>query len=126
MPNKPTSIQVLLISASLLGAWMAIDGLSGRMFGTFLPFSNLWRGALLGAGINPQLLAWPLIVVGCAWSGAISAVFYHFTWAAKTTRLLAILSLFYLGPGTLLAAIVLLMLSTAGARRWLAQAPLDA
>jgi hypothetical protein len=101
---------------------MALDGLHGRLYGAFLllmghpsPF------AMLAQRLDFDVLAvaWPVLVVGTSWFGALSALLMRMGWAWKACLVLGGLSLFYLGPGSVLGLGALLGLLLPATRAWL-------
>ncbi len=122
MKRPPATLWLFALSGAILGAMLALDGLHARLWGDFL-FSGagagLWARFLgLDAGTLTGL-AWPMIVVGCAWWGVVSGVFLRQSWARRLTPWFGLVSLLYLGPGTALAALALLALLAPSSRRWL-------
>jgi len=105
-----TSLYLLTAAALLLGAWMTVDGLFGRLFGTFLPFlggPGWWQLLPRALGVDPLVLTWPLFVVGTAWFGALTGLWSGLGWSYRVALCLAIISLLYLGPGTVLGLVIL-------------------
>jgi len=89
---------------SLIGSWLRILSTSSN---------------LLSSWIEVQDLAWPLLAIGLAWSGALSALWQRLRWGYLVTAFLGVLSLLTLGPGTLLALLVLICLRMPATQRWL-------
>lgn len=110
MRRSSLFLLLLTLAAVVLGAWMALDGLHARLFGDFIRLEGrlgpwvAWPRAL---GLDPLALAWPLLVVGTGWFGAVCGLWIGLSWARPAAFVLAGLSLLYLGPGTVLALIVL-------------------
>ena len=107
----------LVVAGGALGLWMALDGLSARVLGVYLP--ELGGGAALapalaGLGLDPLGLAWPLIVVGLGWWGGLAGLGLSLPWGRKTVLAVGLLSLLYLGPGTVLGALALAGLLAGG------------
>jgi hypothetical protein len=110
---------------------MAFGGLYLRMFNQTSPIHNLigtWirilsaldtSSNLLSSQIDVQDLAWPLLAIGLAWSGALSALWQRLRWGYWVAAFLAVLSLLTLGLGTLLALLILICLRTPTTQRWL-------
>jgi len=101
---------LLTAAALLLGGWMTVDGLFGRLFGTFLPFlggPGWWQLLPRALGIDPLVLTWPLFAVGTAWFGVLTGLWSGLGWSSRVALCLAIVSLLYLGPGTVLGLIIL-------------------
>ncbi len=110
------------LCGAILGAMLALDGLHARMWGEFL-FSGagagLWARLLgLDAGRLTDL-AWPMVVLGSAWWGVVSGLLMRQSWARRLAPWFGLVSLLYLGPGTVLAALALLALLAPPARRWM-------
>lgn len=109
-----------------MGVLMALDGLYARLFGSLLALPGLpgaWSGINVGLqfgalNLTAADLAWPMVVVGTMWSGALVALWLKLRWGYRACVVLGILSLGYAGVGLLLAAGVLLMLRTKPVRTW--------
>jgi hypothetical protein len=120
--RPPFGLYVLGICGVALGLAMIFEGLALRFTGeplTVFGRANLWI-------IIPRLfnqpgwrLAWPLTALGCSWLGVVMGVIMGLRWAQRIARLYALISLLYVGIGTILAALVLLMLGLASTRAWL-------
>ena len=89
---------------SLIGPWIRILSSSSN---------------LLSSQVVVQDLAWPLLAIGLAWSGALSALWQKLKWGNEVATFLGVLSLLTLGVGTLLALLVLICLRTPATHRWL-------
>jgi hypothetical protein len=122
----PINLRLLTVLGALLGAGLALEGLHARLFGAFLPLEGVlgvWNrvGAELQIGpvdLGPAELGWPLVVVGSMWTGALSGLWLRSRWGYRACQILGILSLGYIGVGTLLALGVLVLLRTGSVRRW--------
>jgi hypothetical protein len=103
---------------AVLGTLLALDGLHARFFGVLLAlpgFTGAWSGINAGLHIgaievHAADLAWPMVVVGTMWSGALLALWLRLSWGYRACVVLGIMSLGYVGLGSLLAAGVLLLL----------------
>jgi hypothetical protein len=119
-------LKVLTALAAVLGTAMALEGLYARLFGSFFllaGFLGLWGRVstelqLGGIELTAQGLAWPLVVVGTMWSGALLALWLRLGWGYRACVILGIASLGYIGVGSLLAAGVLLLLRSIQVRQW--------
>jgi len=110
MQNFHSRRMLLTIVATLLGAWLSFSGLQLRILGGLLPLP-VWLTPL---GANPHALlpgfvpanwkdltalAWPMVVLGTSWAGALSGIWLGQRWGHRAAVLLAALCLpfFYLG-----------------------------
>jgi sulfite exporter TauE/SafE len=107
---------------------MTFGGLYLRLFNQTSPIQSLigWWIRIVSSSSNllsPQIdvpyLAWPLLAIGLAWSGALSALWQKLRWASSVTIFLGVLSLLTFGLGTLLALLVLICLRMPATYRWL-------
>ena len=128
MRRPPSSFLLLTFFGALLGGWMTFGGLYLRLFNQTAPIQSLtgfWirilstSSNLLASQIDVQDLAWPLLAIGLAWSGALSALWQRLRWGYWVTVFLGIFSLLTLGLGTLLALLVLICLRMPATHRWL-------
>ncbi len=128
MRRPPSSLLLLTFFGALLGGWMTFGGLYLRWFNQTSPIQSLigsWiqilssSPNLLSPEIDVSYLAWPLLAIGLAWAGALSALWQKLRWASSVTTFLGFLSLLTFGLGTLLALLVLICLRMPATNRWL-------
>lgn len=110
---------------------MIFGGLYLRFFNQISPIQNLvafWIRFLSVPSVSANLplyqieaqdFAWPLLAVGLAWSGALSALWLKLRWGYWVTAFLGVFSLLSLGLGTILALLVLICLRMPATQRWL-------
>ncbi|MGD8814769.1 MAG: hypothetical protein PVI78_09880 [Anaerolineales bacterium] len=129
MKRIPLSVLITVFCGSLLGIWMAFEGLHLRLFGATLSLfgapSWFWR-VLAALSLEPIDVAWPLIVLGTAWAGIVCALLIRQGWSHRMGWILGLICLLFLGPGTVLAAIVLIFINLPSTRSWLATTRPDA
>lgn len=123
-----TRIVRILISifGILLGFWLTFGGLELRIFGSYLRWhqqiaalsypEHLFRQASLDVGGVSQL-AWPMVVFGSSWGGALVGFWIGERWSVPAMILLSVLALPFPYLGTVLAALLLLLLTTPAARQ---------
>jgi len=106
MRKVPTN---LLMSAGILflSVWLTAEGLSARFAGSYLTQGGLWQAAAQALGLAPANLYWPLIWLGLTWLGVVMAVWSGSSWRNSSVLIVGVLSLFFLGWGTILSAFVL-------------------
>lgn len=105
---------------------LTLEGLHARLFGSYLPLGGVlgvWSrigGAtqLASLDLSAATLGWPMVVVGTMWSGALSGLWLRLRWGYRACLILGVLSLGYVGIGTLLASCVLLLLRSTSVRSW--------
>jgi len=99
-----TSLLAVTAAGVILGAWMTADGLHVRLYGEFLRLfgSGLPTALASAAGLSPQQVGWPLLVIGLTWFGAIGGLWLGHGWGFQAAVGLALVSLLYFGPGTVL------------------------
>lgn len=131
MRRPPLSLLLLTLVGTMLSGWMMLDGLSIRMFGQFLhhqPLHNLWLRiqSSLGSASNlevlrmgPQDFAWPLLTMGIAWIGTLSALWLRLSWGRRLATVICLLSLLTLNMGMVLAFVALICLRASTTRNWL-------
>lgn len=69
--------------------------------------------------VHPQRIAWPLLVLGLTWPGALIALWMGLRWGPRVVTASLLFSFLAIGLGTLLAEIGLVCQAAAGTRRWL-------
>ena len=128
MRRLPVSVLIMVVCASLLGLWMAVEGLHLRLFGEplllFGAAGLFWR-LLASVGVELLETAWPLITVGTVWIGAVCSVLIKLGGIRRIVLILGLVSMLFLFPGTLLGAIVLICLYLPATRAWFAAAGPD-
>ncbi len=121
MQRPPILLVLLMLAGAVLGGWMAWDGLHARLFGDFLRLQGQigwWAAIPRAVQAEPLALAWPLVALGAAWFGALSGLWLKLRWGYRATIVLALVSLLYLGPGTVLGLVILICLWAGRLRRW--------
>lgn len=110
----------VLLSASgiLLGTWLVFAGLELRILGSYLPWHQqipliAYPEHLLGIEqLGPadlQSLAWPMVVLGSSWGGALFGFRIGERWSVPAMIVLAAIALLFPYPGTLLGAVILVL-----------------
>lgn len=131
MRRPPLSLLLLTLVGTILSGWMVLDGLYIRMFGQFLhhqPLLSLWLRiqSSIGSASNlevlrmePQDFTWPLLAMGIAWIGTLSALWLRLSWGCRFAKVICLLSLLTLNMGTVLAFVALICLRASPTRSWL-------
>jgi hypothetical protein len=114
-----------VIAATLAGAavglGLAANGLWARLAGSFI------EGGIAGmawsaipAALHIETGSWALSVVtlGVLWWGALGALWTRVSWGRPATVLVAVLSLAFPPLGTILSALVLVLLLLPASRAW--------
>jgi hypothetical protein len=110
---------LISISGILLGGWLVLGGLELRITGTYLgwhqqfpaiayPEHLLSIKSLELGGLTA--LAWPMVVFGSSWGGALIGFWIGERWSVPAMILLSVLALPFPYPGTLLGFFQLLLL----------------
>jgi len=107
----------------ILGSWMAFEGLHYRLFGEALGPSGVFFALGGKLGVGQELLAWPLLVAGTSWFGALCAVWVRLSWGIRVVWAVALASLFFAWAGTALALLALACTRAPSTRRWFAAQP---
>ena len=118
--NRSRLISVLLsISGVLLGSWLVLGGLELRILGTYLQWhqqipllaypEHLLMMEFLGPG-RLHSLAWPMVVFGSSWGGALFGFRIGERWSVPAMIVLAALALLFPYAGTVLGFIILLLI----------------
>jgi hypothetical protein len=126
----PLGVILLTLCGSLLSIWMILHGLHLCIFRTYWEVGGvlgLWMRAPgfatqpfpLTVQLQPQVVDWPMLSIGSAWLGALCANLMRMKWASYSLLALAIVSLLALGPGTVLAMLVMILLLWPSTRHWL-------
>ncbi|HEY69456.1 MAG TPA: hypothetical protein G4O08_02610 [Anaerolineae bacterium] len=123
MKRLPPSVLITALCGSMLGIWMAYEGLHLRLYGQTLSLfgaaNGFWQ-VLATLNLEPQDAAWTSIVLGTAWAGIVCALLIRQGWSRRMGCILGSICLLFLGPGTVLGAVVLIFLNLPSTRSWLA------
>jgi len=128
MRRLPVSVLILVVCGSLLGLWLALEGLHLRLFGGTLSLfraSGLFWRILASLSIEPTAAAWLLITIGSAWAGAVCGILIRLGGIQRFIWILGLISMLFLLPGTVLGLIVLISLWAPSTRAWLAAVGTD-
>jgi hypothetical protein len=125
MQRPPASIFVAMLFGAIVGLGLAANGLLARLGGAFV--EGGWAGTAWSAipnALHFDLGAWALTVttLGIVWWGAFGAIWSRVSWGRPTALIVAVLSLAFFPLGTILSAIVLLLLLLPASRAWWASA----
>ncbi len=69
--------------------------------------------------MEPQDFTWPLLAMGIAWIGTLSALWLRLSWGCRFATVICLLSLLTLNMGTVLAFVALICLRASPTRSWL-------
>ena len=121
MRPGPVSLIAATLAGAAVGLGLAANGLWARLAGSFVEGGLAGRAwsAIPGA-LHLEADAWALTVVtlGVLWWGALGALWTRVSWGRPATVLVAVLSLAFPPLGTILSALVLLLLSLPASRAW--------
>ncbi len=112
-PKTPLTVLIFIGLSWFLGWWQVLDGLHQRLFGDYLRLNGQlgpWAAALSAMGLKPQDVGWGFVMLGLSFIAASFGVYYRQRWAYITGVAASAISLLYLGFGTPVAALCLLML----------------
>jgi hypothetical protein len=111
----------LLISilGLLLGTWLVIGGMELRLFASYSNWhqqfhaisypQQLFRITSLDLG-SVTNLAWPMVVFGTSWGGALIGFWIGERWSVPAMILLAALAIPFPYPGAVIGVILLLLI----------------
>lgn len=131
MQKPPLSLILLSLIAVLLMVWSVTNSLHILWFGSYLDLGDvqlLWfhtperdKISPISLPISPEKLAWPFLVLGLSWPGALAALWLGMKWGPRCVVGLFLLSLAIFGLGTLLSLLGLMCQTAATTRRWITQ-----
>jgi len=121
MRGAPVTMIAATFAGAAVGLGLAANGLWARLAGPFVEgglAGTAWS-AIPGA-LRFESGAWSLTVVtlGVLWWGALGAMWTRVSWGRPATLLVASLSIAFPPLGTILSALVLLLLSLPASRAW--------
>jgi hypothetical protein len=121
MRSAPATIIVATLLGAAVGSSLTANGLWARLAGAFVEGS--WVGttwSAIPAALHFEHGAWALTVMtlGIVWWGAFGAIWSRVSWGRPAALIVAALSLVFFPLGTILSALVLLLLLLPASRRW--------
>lgn len=119
MQRTPIFIYVITLVGLILGVWMVAEGLAFRFTGEFLTQDALWARLVTEAGFEISGLPFVLVWLGSTWFGALCALWVRSTWAYNAALAVSLLSMLFLGPGTILAALAFVGILNKQTRKWI-------
>ncbi len=102
---------VIFIIALLMGGWMVIDGLHVLIFDKFIcpGWPGPWAGIISAVGLDPMRFGLVFVAFGIDWIAGGIGVIRDRRWGYYLTLIIAVLSLWYLTIGTLLAILAIVL-----------------
>jgi hypothetical protein len=119
--SPPLSIVFITVIGLILAVMMTWEGFFIRIFNEFQAPTALWIEGVLKLGLDPGGFAWPWIVLGISWIGALAGIWLGLSWGRGAVTVCGIFSLFYVGVGTILALIALLCISLPVSKLWMSE-----
>ena len=125
MQRAPATISAATLLGAIIGLGLAANGLWARLSGAFI--EGGWVGTAWSAIPDTLRLepgAWALTVttLGILWWGAFGALWSRVSWGRPAALIVAALSLVLFPVGTILSALVLLLLLLPASSAWWALA----
>jgi hypothetical protein len=117
--RPPLSLFLITIAGLLLACLLTWEGLFMRLFTDFRDPAAFWLQGATKLGLHPLKLAWPWIVVGISWIGALVGIWLKSPWGKGAGLILGLLSLFHVGVGSVAAVFVLICISLPSTRNWI-------
>jgi hypothetical protein len=119
--RAPVSLYTATLLGAIVGLGLAANGLWARLSGAYI--EGGWAGTAWSAipgALRLDAGAWALTVMtlGILWWGAFGAVWSRVSWGRPAAIITAVLSLPFFPLGTILSALVLLLLLLPASRAW--------
>ncbi len=112
-PRAPWTAWLAVFLGVVEGGWMLFDGLHRLFTGDFVRIDGRlgpWAEIVAAFGIDPMSMGIPFAILGALWITGCAGMIAMKPWAWKLTLAMAMISLFYLLFGTLMAFVVLILL----------------
>jgi len=109
-----------------MGWWLNYDALHQRLWGDFVRINGQlgpWADLVQFFGINPLDMSWFFIVLGCGLLSASFGLYFQRAWGYTLGIIFSSLGLLYLGFGTPIAALCLILLWLAPTRAYVFTPP---
>lgn len=111
--KPPLTVWLFLAFSWLLGGWLTFDGLHQRLFGDYVRINGQlgpWASLASAAGLDPQSFSWFFISLGLSLISASFGLYLGRQWGHRLALVCAAVSLLYLGFGTPVVLICLILL----------------
>ena len=98
--------------AILMGGWMVINGLSVLIFGKYIgpDKPGPWADIISAIGLDPMRFGLVFVAFGIDWIVAGIGIIKDRKWGYNLALIIAVLSLWYLTIGTLLAVLAVVLI----------------
>jgi hypothetical protein len=120
--RPPLTVWLFMVLSWILGWWLGFDGLHQRLFGDYIRIGGQlgpWAGLARAVGVDPFSLSFTFVAFGLGLIGATFGVFLRRRWGFYTSLLFLACMLLYLGFGTPVAAVCLILLLLPPTRAYL-------
>ncbi|HET7011839.1 MAG TPA: hypothetical protein VFI11_13765 [Anaerolineales bacterium] len=121
--RPPFSLIATSVAGALLGAGLAVDGLTLRIFAnptSPLGALGMWTGGRPLWALDAASLGWPMIAIGCAWLAVVLGLWMRLSWIRRVGLVLALLTAPALGIALVLDLVALAGLLSPAMMRWVA------
>lgn len=121
--KPPLTVWAFFFFSWLLGWWLAFDGVHQRLFGDYVRLNGQlgpWASVASAAGLDPQNLSWFFVALGCSLISASFGLYLGRAWGRSLGLVTSAVALLYLGFGTPVALVCLIMLLVKPTREYVA------
>lgn len=121
--KPPLTVWLYIFFSWLLGGWLVFDGVHQRLFGDYVRINGQlgpWADVVSAVGLDPQNMSWAFIALGCTLISASFGVYLGRRWGHTTGLIASAVSLLYLGFGTPVALVCLILLLVKPSRDYIA------
>mgnify|MGYP001612264996 CR=1 FL=1 len=123
--KPPLTVWLFFIFSWPIGWWMAYDGVHQRVTGDYVRLNGQlgpWASLVSAVGIDPLSLGWIFVILGLGFIAASFGLYLRRRWGYNVGLAASLISLFYLGFGTPMAVVCLIVLLLKPTRAYLATA----
>jgi hypothetical protein len=120
--RPPLTVWLFMIFSWMLGWWLALDGLRQRLWGDYFRINGQlgpWADLSRAVGIDPFSLSFTFVAFGLGLIGATFGLFLRRRWGYYTSLVLLACALLYLGFGTPVAVLCIILLLLPPTRAYL-------
>jgi hypothetical protein len=121
--KPPLTIGAFFVFSWVLGWWLVFDGLHQRLFGDYVRLNGQlgpWATLASAAGLDPQNLSWAFIALGFSLISASFGLYLGRSWGRSLGLVTSAVALLYLGFGTPVALVCLILLLLKPTREYVA------
>jgi hypothetical protein len=130
MDRPPITLYLLTIIGLALSGWLVLYGLQMRFFGAVISLNGILAFLTpphrfvqlftqIFSGVRVDELGWPLVVIGCSITGALTGLWKRQSWASPSLMFFSIVSIITFHWLNILSILIIALSRSPGLQEWL-------